>query len=100
MRLITKEVVAKALLLDPARHDGMIVAARLLLRNRDAYAYEAAQQVKGGLAFRIPSTGELVMVDEEELVGLSVEPNAALAAKHSVKDLPALIAWATKAGKA
>ncbi|UIN38390.1 hypothetical protein [Methylobacterium oryzae] len=100
MRLITKEIVAKALLLDPAKHKGMIDRAMLLLRNRDAYAYEAAEQVKGGLAFRIPNTGELVMVDEEELVGLTVKPNAALKDKHAIEDLPALIAWATKGGKA
>jgi hypothetical protein len=96
MRLITKEVVAKALLLDPVKHDGMIVGARLLLRNGAAYGYEEVQQVKGGLAFRIPSTGELVMIDEEELVGLTVDVSAVLMHKHEVKTLPDLLTWAAK----
>lgn len=96
MRLITKEVVAKAILLDPIKHDGLIVTARLLMRSGAVYTYEAAEQVKGGLAFRIPSTGELVMVDEEELVGLTVDVSTLLLHKHEVKTLPDLLAWLAK----
>lgn len=99
MRLITKEIVAKALLLDPIKHDGMIVGAKLLLRNGAAYAYEDAAQIKGGLAFRIPSTGELAMVDEEELVGLTADASAVLMHKHGVKTMPDLITWAAKQEK-
>lgn len=95
MRLITKELVNQAILVDPARHDGMVIAARLQTR-RGSYCYSNIEWVKGGVAFSTPETGELVLLDEDELVGLSVEPNVALKAKHGVSTLPELLVWAEK----
>ncbi len=95
MRLITKELVNQAILVDPAQHDGMVIAARLQTR-RGSYGFTNIERVKGGVTFAIPETGELVMLDEDELVGLSVEPNATLKTKHAVTTLPELLAWAEK----
>ncbi len=93
MRLITKELVNQAVLVDPARHDGMILSARLHTR-RGSYGFTGIERVKGGIAFSVPESGELVMLDEEELVGLSVEPGAGLRTTKGCDTLPKLLAWA------
>jgi hypothetical protein len=95
VRLITKEIVNQAILVDPAEHDGMVLSAKLITRN-GAYSFRNVVRIKGGVAFNVPETGEMVMLDEEELIGLSVEASTILLHKHKVGALPELLVWAEK----
>ena len=73
-----------------------MLSATLMMRDGIHYSFRDIERVKDSLAFVNRLTGALMMLDEEELVGQTVEPSPILKAKHEVATLPALIAWLGK----
>ncbi len=96
MRLLTKEVMDQAVLVDPA-HNNLVESATLHLRTGEAYGFELAEKVKGGLTARSASNeAEHRFFDEEQLAGLSVVLSADAGPKHEVWSLTSLIEFTRK----
>ena len=95
MKLITKEILTQAELVDPL-HNEQVAQAYFLTRG-GTYRFEMVERVKGGIAYRDPEFPEaLSVLAEEELVGLKVELMPTAGPDHGIADLPALLRWSEK----
>ncbi|MBP2498340.1 hypothetical protein ABID82_007137 [Methylobacterium sp. PvP062] len=100
MRLVTKEIMAAAELVDPAKHAGVVDGASLIVRSGQSYDFAEVERVKGGLAFRVPGHSTLLMLDEDALVGIEVRLADGAEDAHKIRSLTDLLAWAAKERKA